>query len=220
MALIVEVAPTILATSPGEYQNYITRYAPFAKRVQIDISDGQFTPTATVSEAGITWPENWTVDLHMMVARPSEHLQNILALKVKPNLVIFHAETGEDLLPLFAQLKTAGIKSGVALVKTTYPGAVKPFIEAADHALIFAGDLGRQGGAADMLQTEKIPIITKLKTGIEIGWDGGANMNNVRALAHAGVNVINVGAAIATAENPAAMLDELTKETDKRGVVL
>ena len=35
-----------------------------------------------------------------------------------------------------------------------------------------------------------------------------------------GINVINVGSAIARAENPAAMLDELAKEAEKKGVAL
>lgn len=218
MASVVEIAPTILATSPEQFQQFVAAYQGFAKRVQIDISDGQFTPTLTVSEAGLTWPEGWRVDMHMMVARPSEHMQNLLSLK--PNLVIFHVETGEDLLPLFEQLRAAGIKCGVALAKTTYPPKVKAFIEAADHVMIFAGELGRQGGAADLLQTEKIPLVTKIKPDVEIGWDGGANMKNVRALARAGVNVINVGSALATSQNPAQTYEELEKETDKRGVVL
>lgn len=216
MVATVEIVPTILATSPQQYQQFVAAYQGFAKRVQIDISDGQFTPTITVPAAGLTWPENWTVDIHMMVARPSEHMQNLLAMK--PSMVIFHAETGEDLLPLFTQLKSAGIKCGVALAKPTYPPRVKPFIEAADHVLIFAGELGRQGSVADILQIEKVPLIKQIKPDVEIGWDGGANMNNVRAIAHAGIDVINVGAALATSQNPAAALEELQKEAEKKGV--
>lgn len=214
----IEIVPTILATSPEQYQQFIAAYQGFAKRVQLDISDGQFTPTVTIPAAGLTWPENWMMDIHMMVARPSEHLANLIAMK--PHMVIFHAETGEDLLPIFDQLRAAGIKCGVALAKSTYPPKVKSFIEAADHVLIFAGKLGQQGSDADILQTEKVPLITKIKSDIEIGWDGGANMKNVRAIAHTGISVINVGAALATSSNPAATYDELVKEADRKGVAL
>lgn len=153
-----------------------------------------------------------------MVARPSEHLQNILNLK--PSLCIFHAECGEDLLPLFAQLKNAGIKAGVALMKQSFPANYRGAIEGADHVLIFAGELGRQGGQADLLQTEKIDLIKAINPNAEIGWDGGANMKNVRALAHAGIDVINVGSAIAAAPNPAEMYQNLQADLDKKGVVL
>lgn len=218
MAASAEIVPTILATSPEQYQQFVAAYQGFAKRVQLDISDGQFTPTMTIPAAGLTWPEGWQMDIHMMVAKPSEHMQNLVAMK--PSMVIFHAETGENLLPLFDQLRAAGIKCGVALAKTTYPPKVKPFIEAADHVLIFAGELGKQGSSADILQIEKVPLITAIKSDVEIGWDGGANMENVRAIAHAGIQVINVGAALATSNNPASAYDELTKEAERKGVAL
>ena len=90
----------------------------------------------------------------------------------------------------------------------------------ADHVLIFAGQLGMQGNPADLMQMEKIPLVRNMKPEVEIGWDGGANMTNVRALAHADLDVINVGAAISQAENPAAAFEELVAEIDKNGVVL
>lgn len=219
MATSAEIVPTILTASPDQYQKLFTAFASFAKRIQLDISDGQFAPNPTIPENSITaLPENIAVDMHMMVARPSEHLEKLLALK--PNLVIFHAETGEDLLPLFTKLHAANIKCGVALAKQTYPGRARAFIEAADHVLVFGGDLGHQGASADMLQVEKVPIITKIKPDVELGWDGGANMKNVRALARAGMNVINVGSAISNAPNPAEMYAALQKETEKHGVAL
>lgn len=218
MASSVEIVPTILATSPEQYQQFVAAYQGFAKRVQIDVCDGQFIPVKTVPEASMNFPENWQVDFHMMVARPSEHLQNLIAKK--PHMVIFHAETVEDLIPIFTELRNNGIKAGVALAKPTFPGSVANLIQAADHVLIFGGELGRQGGKADLLQAEKVPLIQKIKSDIEIGWDGGANMTNVRALARAGINVINVGSALANAQNPAAMFDELTKEADRRGVAI
>lgn len=219
MALInTVIVPTILAANKDQFNAFVAAYQGFASRVQIDITDGQLAPTVTLPETEAVAPENWTVDFHMMVARPSEHLQNIIALK--PSLCIFHAECGEDLLPIFTQLKNAGIKAGVALMKQTFPAVYRGAIEAADHVLIFAGELGRQGAEADMLQTEKVDLIKAINPNAEIGWDGGANLKNVRALAHAGINVINVGSAIAGAPNPQQMYQELQADLDKKGVVL
>ena len=48
-----------------------------------------------------------------------------------------------------------------------------------------------------MLQIEKAPIVRSIKQDVEIGWDGGANLDNIRAIAHADFDVINVGSAIA-----------------------
>ena len=86
--------------------------------------------------------------------------------------------------------------------------------------LIFAGQIGTQGSTADLMQMEKIAIVRNLKPEVEIGWDGGANMSNVRAIAHADIDVINVGSAIVKAPDPAQAFQELVAEIDKNGVVL
>ena len=86
--------------------------------------------------------------------------------------------------------------------------------------MIFAGELGRQGGAIDMMQIEKVPLIRAIKPEIEVGWDGGANLSNIRALAHANIDVINVGSAITQAADPAAMYQSLITESEKKGVLI
>ena len=218
MIRTVSIVPAILSDNKQEYREQIERTNTFTRRVQIDVTDGTFAPTETLDITNIWWPKNWEADLHLMTARPSESLDTIL--KLSPSLCILHAEANEDLLPIFAALKEAGIKTGVALLSSTFPGNVKQYIEAVDHVLIFAGHLGVQGGQADMMQMEKIALVRNMKPELEIGWDGGANISNIRALAHADLDVINVGAALALAPNPAEVFQELVAEIDKNGVVL
>jgi len=216
MALIV---PTITTNDKNQYLQMYQAYSTFAKRIQVDVCDGVFAPAFLLEESNLAvQPGLAAMDLHMMVMNPSQHIQSVLNLK--PSLCVFHAEANENLLPIFATLKQAGIKAGVAILKQTYPGKIAPYIEAADHCLIFAGKLGQQGGEADMLQTEKVSIIRSIKSEIEIGWDGGANMKNTRALAHSNIDVINVGAAISTSPEPAKMYADLSAETEKMGVVI
>ena len=214
----VSIVPTILADNKKDYRTQIERINVFTRRAQIDVTDGVFAPTQTLDITNVWWPRGWEADLHLMVAKPSELIDTVL--KLSPSLCILHAEASENLLPIFEKLKENNIRTGVALLPSTFPGKVAPYIEAADHVLIFAGQLGMQGGQADLLQTEKIPLIRNMKPELEIGWDGGANLTNVRALAHDDLDVINVGSAISTAENPAEVFEQLVSEIDKSGVVL
>ena len=218
MIRTVSIVPAILTDNKQDYREQVERVNIFTRRVQIDVSDGQFAPGATLDVTNVWWPKNWEADLHMMVTKPSEHIDTIL--KLSPSLCIFHAEASEDLLPSFQTLKDAGIKVGVALLPSTFPGNVKHYIDAADHVLIFAGQIGVQGAPADMMQMEKIPLVRNMKPEVEIGWDGGANITNIRALAHADLDVINVGAAISRSSNPAQAFQDLVAEIDKNGVVL
>lgn len=211
------IVPTIMAETIDQLRESTTSYQAFARRVHIDISDGEFAPTFLLDESQLFWPEGWDVDIHAMVARPSEHLGRIMQLK--PSMVILHAEAQEDILPHLQTLKQAGIKAGLALLKTTVPATVQQLIENADHVMIFSGDLGKFGGTASMMQLEKIRLIKKIKPDVEIGWDGGVKIENAYTLTQGGVDVLNVGGEIANATSPADTYNELVKEINKHGVI-
>lgn len=211
------IVPTIMAETVDQLRESTERLQPFVRRVHIDISDGEFAPTFLLNEAQLFWPEGWEVDIHAMVARPSEHLAQLIQLK--PSMVVLHAEAQEDILPHLATLKQAGIKAGIALLKTTVPLTVKAAIEAADHVMIFSGDLGKFGGNASMMQLEKVRLIKRIKPEVEIGWDGGIKVDNAYTLTQGGVDILNVGGEIAKATDPAATYNELVKEINKHGVI-
>jgi ribulose-phosphate 3-epimerase len=212
-----EIAPTILAETPDDYKAMVERIHGFAKRVHIDICDGEFAPTFTVGAAQVWWPQEWTVDIHAMVARPSEHLETLISLK--PSMIIFHAEVQEDIVPVLQHLKKFGIKAGLALLRPTVPATIAPAINAADHVMIFSGELGKYGGVASLMQLEKVRLIKGIRQDVEIGWDGGVTIENAYSLAQGGIDVLNVGGTIAKAEDPGAMYTTLVNEINKHGVI-
>ena len=211
------IAPDVLTETLDEFRIATEALQPFARRVHIDVSDGEFAPIFLLTESQLFWPETWEVDIHAMVARPSEHLAQFVQLK--PSMIIFHAESQEDLLPHIEYLKQVGIKAGVALLRTTVPSTVAQYIQAVDHVMIFSGDLGKHGGTASMMQVEKIRLVKKINPNVEIGWDGGVNLENAYTLSQGGVDVLNVGGTIAKSENPTETYNELVKEINKHGVI-
>lgn len=211
------IVPTITVETTEEFQAASEMVAPFARRIHIDISDGEFAPTFLLTENQLYWPPQWEVDVHAMVTRPSEHIDKLIGLK--PSLIIVHAETQESLVALLGQIKAAGIKAGLALLKTTVPATIADAIKLADHIMIFSGELGKHGGVASMMQLEKVRLIKNINPTAEIGWDGGVNSENAYTLTQGGVNVLNVGGAIANSENPAETYQELVKEINKHGVI-
>ena len=212
------ITPAILATNPDEYKAQVETIFPFAERVHIDVTDGEFAPNLTLPETQIWWPQEWKVDIHMMVARPSEHIDTIIQLN--PNMVIFHAEVEEDLVSIFKRLKNETmIKPGLALLRSTVPETVAPAIQAAEHILIFSGNLGEMGGRASMMQLEKIRLIKEINSNVEIGWDGGANLSNIFNLAQSGVDVINVGSAIMNSQNPERSYKQMEAEISRKGAI-
>ena len=212
------IAPAILATNPEDYEAQISRLHGFAEHVHIDITDGEFAQNLTVPETQVWWPKEWKADIHMMVARPSEHLSTII--QMNPNMVIFHAECEEDLVPIFRKLKAETlIKPGIALLRSTVPELYADAIREAEHVLIFSGNLGEYGGKASMMQLEKIRLVKAINDNVEIGWDGGANLSNVFNLTQSGVNVVNVGGAIANSPEPEQVYRQMVNEINRKGAI-
>lgn len=211
------ISPAVLSDSPDDFKLQLEKIHTFAKRVHIDLSDGTFAPNSTVELAQIWWPQGWQVDIHAMVAQPSQYLQALENLK--PHMIIFHAEVQEDLVPILQHVKQMGIKAGVALMRPTVPSNVRAILENADHVMIFSGDLGKFGGTASLMQLEKIRLIKSINGGLEIGWDGGVNVENAYSLAQGGVDVLNVGGGIQKAADPQAAYATLEAEINKQGVI-
>ncbi len=211
------IAPALTEETAEAYKTQVERLHEFTTRAHIDISDGEFAPTFLVNADQLWWPQEWVVDIHAMVARPSEYVGALIDLK--PSLIIFHAETTEDIIPVLRQIKQAGIKAGLALLKTTVPSMVSEAIKEADHVMLFTGSLGYHGGEASMMQLEKARLIRLIKPDVEIGWDGGANVENAYSLSQGGIDVLNVGGALAQAADPQDMYNKLVNEVNKQGVI-
>ena len=211
------IAPAILVETADEYKASVDRLHPFVQRVHIDISDGEFAPTFTIGVDQLWWPQEWVVDIHAMVARPIEYVDALTALK--PNSIIFHVEAVADIVPVLQKVKQAGIKAGIALQRQTVPATVEAAIKEADHIMVFTGTLGQYGGIASLMQLEKVRLIKMINPTAEIGWDGGVNVDNAYTLTQGGVDVLNVGGAIARADDPARMYATLVSEINKHGVI-
>lgn len=186
-----EVIPALTAKDLDIFSAQMTSDARYATRVHIDLADGIFTGNTLIALNDIWWPGGMRADLHIMYERPFDHLPALIALG--PQLVIVHAEAEGDFRLAQKILHAHGIEVGVALLATTPVEMIVPALENIDHVLIFSGDLGHFGGHPHLELLEKIKQLKTLKPTIEIGWDGGANDTNAKALADGGVDVINCG---------------------------
>lgn len=211
------IVPCVTVSTPEDYKSSLERIHLFAERVHIDLSDNSFAPMTLIGVNQIWWPQEWQADIHIMAAQPSQYIQQLINLK--PHMITMHAEAKEDILPLLQQIKQSGIRAGVALMRATVPMDAAELISASDHVMIFSGDLGKYGGTASMMQLEKVRLVKNINASVEIGWDGGINVENAFSLAQGGVDVFNVGGAIQKALDPKAAYDALVAEISKQGAV-
>ena len=207
------IAPTITAFDPHEYRQQMERLEPFAQRIHIDLMDGEFAPSKSPGVDHCWWPSHIVADVHLMYQRPMEEIETLL--KIKPSLVVIHAEADVDHLAFATRLNEAGIRAGLALLSTTAASDYYDLLPSFDHALVFSGKLGFHGGMADMRLLTKVSDLREKFPHLEVSWDGGINTQNAQELAENGVEVLNVGGFIANAEDPKRAYDQLAESVTK-----
>jgi len=201
------ICPTVTATDPHHYREQMERIEPFARRIHIDLMDGRFAPTVSPALDQVWWPRGLQADIHLMYQRPIEQLSALI--KLRPHLVVIHAEAEGDHAHFADSLRKIGIRAGLALLQSTSVESVKTVVKSFDHVLIFSGHLGYHGGQADLALLDKVKRVRQLHPQAEIGWDGGINDRNAAELVRAGVSVLNTGGFIAAADDPAAAYAKL-----------
>ncbi len=196
------IVPTITAENPHTYREQIERVEGFAKRLHIDLMDGIFTKNKSIALNQVWWPENITADVHLMFQDPEAELKKLI--KLKPNMVVVHAESDCDVPKFASDLRDHGIKTGLAVFPETSIESINYILPHVQQLLIFSGNLGHQGGSvADLALLEKAKEAKKLHRWLEeIAWDGGITDQNAKKLVEGGVEVLNSGGFIQHADNP------------------
>ena len=242
---MISIAPTITVTTPADYAREIEklRFAPrlhidiadgeFAPNLTVNLNQVYWDKDKIIDlHLMIRKPIDW---LHQIVAlHPSRAIFHVES-----------DEAAKNLPKIRKHLAKFGIKFGVAILPETRVKDVRGLVAIASYVLIFGGRLGFQGGTADLTILKKVAQIREVwndchpeldsgsstsqeknTTGkmlkqvqhdktLEIAWDGGANAENVREIVAAGVDIVNVGSAIAKNENPEKAYDELMRIANK-----
>jgi ribulose-phosphate 3-epimerase len=205
------ICPTVLAAAAEDYREQLEAVAPFASRIQIDLGDGEFT-TQSITIDELWWPKDNAIDIdiHLMYRRPVEVIDALVRLK--PHMVIIHAEAEGDLLSIISELQRNDILAGIALLQQTQVAEAADLLKSVDHLLIFSGALGSFGGKADLTLLRKVKLARQINPDIEIGWDGGANLETTASLVDGGIDVINVGGAIQKSLHPHNVYRQLVRQ--------
>lgn len=210
--MAVSICPTVTTDDPAVYKLQIEQSLSYAHRLHIDLSDGIFTPNKLTNIEDVWWPGGVRADLHVMYQRPFDHAAALVALQ--PQLIIVHAEAEGDFLQFAELVHSHGIEVGVAILPETTVDMIAPALPHIDHVLIFSGHLGHFGGHADLGLLDKARQLRELEPTLELGWDGGVNAENARALAEGGIDVLNAGGYLHTKhpEQAYATLKEVTED--------
>ncbi|MFC1903563.1 ribulose-phosphate 3-epimerase [Chloroflexota bacterium] len=195
MNKLTRVVPAILTDDPSVLENLVRQAESFTDYVQLDIMDGQFVPSRSITcehLAGLSIKLSWEV--HLMVLRPEDYLQGFRQAGAEK--IIFHYEATSSPQKIISLIKGLGLKAGLAINPETTISSVLPLVDKVDSLLFMAVHPGFYGSKFIPEVMDKVTELRKIRPDVEIGVDGGIKENNISQVARAGVNVIYVGSAV------------------------
>lgn len=194
------VVPAILSKTKQDFAEKVKSVAPFIQTIQIDIMDGRFVPNKTwgtpVKIGRFLKEINFKKDfeVHLMVAQPEKVIKAWVRAGAKR--IIFHFEATKRHKFVIESIHKNKCQVGMAINPETSVEKIKEFLNLVDMILVMGVNPGFSGQKFQPKVLEKIREIKRLNPKVLVGVDGGVNLENVKQIKKAGVDILNAASAI------------------------
>jgi len=192
---MVEFIPAILEQDFSELTRRLQLLEGKVDWVQIDIADGDFVPNVTWSDPNQlkSFQGKLKIEIHLMTRAPELELKEWLSLADR---IIFHLEATNDVAGVLRLFEQTAVEKVVALLIDTPLETIEPYVSQIDGVqLMGIANIGQQGQPFDERVFPRVKELRRRYVNLNIGIDGGVNLENAPALLEAGANCLVVGSA-------------------------
>jgi len=197
------IVPALLTADPAALTRMLRQAEGFTGYVQIDIMDGEFVPTRSVTLADVAAAApalNW--EAHIMVLNPADYFVPIKQAGAEK--VIFHYEATREHRQTVDAARRVGLQVGLAANPETPVDKILPLTEVLDSVLFMTVYPGYYGAEYLPWVMDKVVEFRRAASGVVTAIDGGAKESNIPEIARSGLDYICVGSAVFKAADPAA----------------
>ena len=177
--------------------------------IHLDVMDGHFVDNLTfgpVAVEAVRTHSSLPFHSHLMISRPLAYAERFA--QAGSDLIVFHVEVADDPADIIAAIDRSGRRAGIALNPETPAEALDPWLDAVDLVLVMTVHPG-WGGQAFI--GEVMPKLRALRDevdrrglSLQIGVDGGVNLETIGHAHGGGGEVLVVGSALYSADGDLA----------------
>jgi ribulose-phosphate 3-epimerase len=218
----MEIIPAILPKDFADLESHVGKVKGLVSLVQIDICDGQFTPSPswpykkhdsnfdaiTKEDRGLPYWEEVEYEFDLMVNKPEDVAEQYVAAGA--SRIVLHAESKGNIAKAIEELQEK-VEIGLALNIETSLDSLEPFIGKISHVQLMGIDnIGFQGQAFDEKVIAKVKEVKKRYPALAIQIDGGVNQETAPLLKTAGADRLIIGSAIFESGNVVEAVEEFS----------
>ena len=180
----------------------------------LDIMDGRFVPNISFGPMIVEFCRKATTktcDVHLMIVEPEKYAEAFK--KAGADILSVHIETCNHLHRNIQQIKSLGMKAGVAINPHTPISALTDVIHEIDLVCMMSVNPGF-GGQKFIVHTlsrisELREMINNMGAPVLIEVDGGVTLENAKDIIAAGADVLVAGNSIFKSADPKAAIAQL-----------
>jgi ribulose-phosphate 3-epimerase len=209
------IAPSLLAANFLNLENEIEIFNKSeAEWLHLDVMDGHFVPNISFGLPVIERLRSATTkvfDVHLMIEEPERFAEQFKAAGA--DILTVHYEACRHLHRNIQQIKSLGMKAGVALNPHTPVAVLEDTIHEVDMVLLMSVNPGFGGQSFIKHTYQKIRALRKMiddrGLNVEIEIDGGVTLENAAPIIAAGATVLVAGNTVFRAKDPAGTISAL-----------
>lgn len=209
----LRMAPSILSADFGTLAAAVDAITPATEWLHVDVMDGHFVPNLTIGPpvvASLRKHSGLYFDCHLMMSDPGRYLEAFRDAGADGCTV--HVEVGGT-AGLIAQMRSLGLRVGLAANPDTPFSAVAPYLAEIDLLLLmtvfpgFGGQSFMPEVMAKVAEARALSDALGLELDIEV--DGGIDGTTVAVATEAGANVFVAGSAVFGKDDPCRATEEI-----------